>query len=129
MFQINGSLSLAEILQGRSSRKSYWMTMLILCVVTCGVVAPQVLLYEAMPDTLLRALFVIDFFYFVISMILIVIMFRRRLNDAGISSPDRITLWVALIPFVLWISQKFDLDTIGYAYAVISFLIIQILCL
>lgn len=122
-------MDLFSIKQDRISRKSYWMTMLILCVVTCGVFAPQVLLYEKMSDALFYILFVIDFFYFVISMILIVIMVRRRLNDAGVSPPDRFTLWVALIPFVLWFSYRLDLDIIGYAYAIISFLIIQVLCL
>ena len=121
-------MDLLNALQGRCGRKRYWMTMLVLLGITCGIFVPQVILYDHISETLFRVLLTIDLFYFVIVIVMFVFMTRRRLNDAGVS-PDIFTLLVVLISVILWISHRFDLDNIGYAFGGMVFLYIMICCL
>lgn len=117
-----------KALHGRCCRKRYWLTMFVLLVITCGIFVPQVILYDHICETLFGVLLTIDLFYFIIVIVMVVFMNRRRLNDAGVS-PDKFTLLVALIPVILWISRHFGLDNIGYAFGGMVFLYMIICCL
>lgn len=115
-------------IQGRSSRSNYWVTMLVLFGITCGIFVPQVILYEEMNETIFHILFIIDIFYFVIAIALVVFMTRRRFNDAGIP-PDVFTLLIVLNSVAIWFFHRLKMDDVSYTVATISFLFVLICCL